>query len=247
MAGIVYADDALKKDFDLLKEAEKIEEKEKGLKYDKDGNNKDSIKNEDQKRHEDIVKELNSRGIFHKSQTLGDSMVGYEVVNTQSISNSDQIQVITYSPTGNNIETDDYVCSPCGETHDKKLSIKSGMEWNNSYFPAWVNRVESDWSKFGDMYEAARSQISGNEHDVRIYVKTKSNHPITTASFTIHSDVFIRDQHGGWVTLGSTFIKAYPQVYYPYAFSIKGDVLYTKDYLPGPTRHIASITILAIS
>ena len=238
--------DATKSDFILLAEAEGIEKKEKNLKYDTKGNNKNTVTNNDQKRHEEIVKELNSRGIFHKTQTCDISLSEYEVVSTQTVNINSPMEFSIFALIVDGIETHDSICSSCGQTHNKNLSVKSGMEWLNLYFPLWDHRVEGTWSPFSDSFGVSTSEILGNEHDVTLYVQTKSDHAFTTATFTITSDILIKDQWGDWIPLEDPVIKAHLNVYYPYYSTIKSDTLQSEDWLPGSTKHLTTIAIHTI-
>ena len=242
-------EDYLKPDLDLLYEAEYIELTEKELKYDKNGKNKEAIKNSSQERHEDLVEELNSRGIYHKSQTLDNSMEGYVITNTQSIDNSiNSIDVISYSPIQSNIETNDNICSPCGETHNKKLSVRSGMEWDHSVIPWWKVRTVGPWSAYVNTNDLAFStaQLTGGASNINMYIHTKSNHAVTTAAFHISSEVWVKEQSGNWVKIADVD-KSYPSVYYPYKFTMKGDSIHTISSTPGNTQHKVTLDVYAIS
>ena len=81
MAGFAQdRDDRSKTDLQLLEEAECIEKTGKNPKYGSDGKIKDDCaKNKCQTRHEEIARELDSRGIFHKNQMPDTSLAEYKI------------------------------------------------------------------------------------------------------------------------------------------------------------------------
>ena len=86
MAGFAQdRDDRSKTDLQLLEEAECIEKTGKNPKYGSDGKIKDDCaKNKCQTHHEEIARELDSRGIFHKSQMPDTSMAKYKIDDSQA-------------------------------------------------------------------------------------------------------------------------------------------------------------------
>ena len=194
------SDDSSKTDLELLKEAELIEKTETNLTYDNNGNMRNEAQNENQELHEELVDELNSRRIFHKSQTIDNSLTEYEVTSTQTPgTDGNPIEVAILSSIENNIETNDSVC--CGGTHDKKLAVKAGMEWSNEYFLLWKNRVESEWSAYSNGFASANVETVSGHSDLKMYFWTKSNHAVTTASASFTSDVLVRNSNGDWSSI----------------------------------------------
>ena len=239
------SDDSSKTDFELLKEAELIEKMETNITYDNNGNLRSAAQNENQERHEELVDELNSRGIFHKSQTIDNSLAEYEVTSTQtSGTNGNPIEVAILSSIENNIETNDSVC--CGGTHDKKLAVKAGMEWSNEYFPLWKHRVESGWSAYTNSFASASVETASGHSDLQMYFWTKSDHAVTTASASFTSDVSVKNSNGNWSVIDTNY-KTFVNVYYPYLFSLKGYMFDEEYSTPGPTRHAISMNIYAIN
>ncbi len=238
-------DDSIKSDFDLMNEAEKIEKTEKNIRYDKDGNNKDSIKNSDQKRHEDIVKELNSRGIFHRSQDQPLLLDQYKVDSISSEHNPTHqtVDVFLTSPVSS-VETMDYVC--CDGTHDKKLSIKAGMEWNSPHFPWWEHRVESNWSPFVNDHIVSETQIGSSENNVRPYVTVRADHAVTWSTFQISSLITVLDQHGEYISLEPLTPHPYDGVYFATKATENTGNLGFHPLLPAAARHTTALQIFSI-
>jgi hypothetical protein len=80
-----------------------------------------------------------------------------------------------------------------------------------------------------------------------MYIKTKADHAVTTASLSVNSLLMVKDVNGNWVALQPAFVKAYPNVYYATLSSTPGDNMYTESWLPGPTKHIATMTVYSAS
>ena len=245
-SGIDYAeaktDDRLKSDTDLFIEADNLEKQHKEFKYDKNGKNVSGESN-DHKRHQDIVEELNSRGIFHKSQDQ-QLMMESSPSNNGHGHEHQAVDVFLLSPVGSNIETNDSVC--CGGSHNKKLSIKSGMEWNSPTFPWWEYRVESSWSSFTPTSVTATSMISGNEVNVRPYVTVKADHAVTWADFQVGSEVFVKDIHGNYVSLGLN-TGTYSNIYFATLATENTGMFPNEPSLPALAKHTTEIQITSIS
>ena len=229
-----------KSDHDLFKEADKLEKKYKDhFKYDKEGKNKSGQSN-DHKRHQDIVEELNSRGIFHKSQ---DQQLMMATIETSS-SSSQTVDVFLMSPQISDIETMNSVC--CGNSHNKKLSIKSGLEWNSPTFPWWEYRVESSWSSFTPTSTTKTVTLGGEEVNVRPYVTVKADHAVTHADFQVGSEVKIMDQNRKLVSLGLN-TGHYSGIYFPYNWSTETGMFQSESYLSRGSTHTTEIQIQSIS
>jgi len=240
-------DDKSKSDHDLFKEADKIEKKYNDhFKYDKDGKNKSGTSDE-HKRHQEIVKELNSRGIFHKSQDQTNPMIGVPVNTLSSIQVNEHqsVDVFLMAPEVSTIETNDSACTSCGDTHDKKLSFKSGIEWNSPSFPWWEYRVESTWSAWTATTETKTSSVSGDEYEIRPYVMVKSDHAVTWADFQVLSEVKIMDQNGKLVS-AQDIIYQYTDIYFPYTSTELPGYFPTMSYISAGSVHEVTLQLLNI-
>lgn len=232
-------------DYDLLYEAEQIEMIEQNIKYDESGQMRGGTQNESQERHQEIVQELNSRGIYHKSQTFDTSLEGYRVVDSTTTNGAgNQIDVVMYSPIEDTIDPTDNVC--CGGTHNKKLSVRAGIEWPNEHFPWWKHWIVGPWSSYSNSFGASTAETVSGHDDMKMYFHTKSDHAVTTASFTISSDVMVKTTSGGWTTIDDASVF-YSGVYYPYIYTLKGDYIGDEHSLSGPTRNVVSMSIHSIS
>jgi len=238
VSGIVMTeareDYSSKTDEYLFIKADNIEKKYKdGFDYNKVGNNK-SGNSIDHKKHQDIVDELNSRGIFHRSQDQPSTMTPISI-SDGSVNQHEILDVFLIE--SKSIETNGSVCTDCEPRHGKMLSIKSGIEWNAPYFPWWEYRVEGDWSQWTNTFGNAVTHVDGDENDIRPYVMVTSNHPVTFADFQMGSTIRIIDQNGDLIPLTSVPVgQQYADVYFPYSTTEH------KGFFPGVTYISAGST-----